>query len=428
VSQNGIRPSRYGTGMDGERSVVLVVPITPAETGNGLAMRAGMLLDALAPVAAVHVVIVPVSGPADGCSWTADRARTVTVVEPVTAEGARDHLTRQLANSELRERLHRTVPLPARATLAPPTLAPTIAAALPDSIEGPAAVLAMRIYLAPLGVYLARDLSAGRAVIDADDDDATLLRSLGDQESACAFDRLARTWLPDADAVFAASEADAAAIAMRAGLDRCDVVPNTVTVPTTVAPRPGIERLLFVGNLTYEPNRLAARLLASEILPAVRRQRPAVTLDLVGPHGGTLDDLGGVEGVRVTGAVADVAPYYASADVVVVPLRHGTGTRIKVLEAFAHGRPVVATPAAVAGLDLNPRGIDSDRTVEIAESTPEIARSVSRLLDEPAEAMIERAARLLVTRYSPTVVAPLLRAAVFGPGADRLAARPVPGG
>ncbi len=60
------RAVRYGTRMSAERSVVIVVPITPADSGNGLAMRAGMLLDALAPVADVHVVIVPVSGPADG--------------------------------------------------------------------------------------------------------------------------------------------------------------------------------------------------------------------------------------------------------------------------------------------------------------------------------------------------------------------------
>ena len=53
---------------------MLVVPLAPAATGNGLAMRAGMLLDSLASAADVHVVVVPVSGPADG-SWAARRAR-----------------------------------------------------------------------------------------------------------------------------------------------------------------------------------------------------------------------------------------------------------------------------------------------------------------------------------------------------------------
>ena len=59
----------------------MVVPITPADSGNGLAMRAGMLLDALAPVADLHVVIVPVSGPANGCAWAEARACSVSVVD-----------------------------------------------------------------------------------------------------------------------------------------------------------------------------------------------------------------------------------------------------------------------------------------------------------------------------------------------------------
>ncbi len=420
--------SRYGTGMGGEDFVVLVVPIVPAASGNGLAMRAGMLLDALASAAAVHVVVVPVSGRPDDCAWAADRARTFTVVEPVVGDRGRRHLTMQLANPELRARLDQTAPMPVRASLAPPTLAPSVAAALPAGSERPVAVLAMRLYLAPLGVYLARELSAARVVVDADDDDATLLRSLGDPEAADAFDRLARVWLPDFDSVFTASGFDAAALATRAGLDDVGVVPNTASSPATVTPPPRTERLLFVGNLTYEPNRVAARLLAGEILPALRRQRPSATLDLIGPHGGTLDDLATIEGVHVTGAVPDVGPWYAAADVVVVPLRHGTGTRIKVLEAFAHGRPVVATPAAVAGLDLDPGGGDPGPAVEIADSTEDIVRCVNGLLDEPGVAMIERAAQLLATRYSPAVVAPLVRVAVLGSPAQRLAAPPIPGG
>src|SRR4029077_16453319 len=124
-------------------------------------------------------------------------------------------------------------------------------------------------------------------------------------------------------------------------------------------------------------------------------------LDLVGPHGGALDDLGGGEGVRLTGAVPDVTPWYAGADVVVVPLRHGSGTRIKVLEAFAHARPVVATPVAVAGLDIDfdGEGSEGGRTVVIADSTDALARAVVRLLDDAPEAMIARAAALVAHRY-----------------------------
>jgi glycosyltransferase involved in cell wall biosynthesis len=412
------RVVRYGTRVSDERSVVMVVPITPADSGNGLAMRAGMLLDALAQVADVHVVIVPVSGPANACGWAEARACSVSVVDTSAGVAGYAHVTMQLADPDLRERLQRTAPLPARATLAPPTLAQSVAAALGDGVGQPAAVLAMRLYLAPLGVYLARELGAVRVVVDADDDDATLLRALGDHDEAEAFDRLARCWLPAADAVFAASGVDATAIAARAGLDGVGVVPNVVTIPAAPGPRPGTGRLLFVGNLTYEPNRVAARALVREILPAVRRAKPGATLDLVGPHGGALDDLGGVEGVRLTGAVPDVTPWYAGADVVVVPLRHGSGTRIKVLEAFAHARPVVATRVAVAGLDVDldfdGEGSEDGRTVAIADSTDGLAKAVVRLLDDAPEAMIARAAALVAHCYSPAVVAPLVQSAVLG--------------
>jgi len=415
--------------MSDGRSVVLVAPITPAASGNGLAMRAGMLLEALAPVAAVHVVIVPLSGPADDTAWAAARARSLTVVGPVTgAAAAREHVTMQLADPELRERLQRVAPLPVRATLAPPTLAPAVAASLPDDVTPPDVVLALRLYLAPLGAWLRRELAAGSMVVDADDDDAALLRSLGDADEADAFERLARGWLPDADTVFAASRPAAAALAANAGLHDVGVVPNAVALPAVRVPAPGNDRILFLGNLTYEPNRIAARRLVHEILPAVRRSRPRATLDLVGRHAGTLDDLAACDGVRLAGAVPDVTPWYASADVVVVPLQHGSGTRIKVLEAFAHGRPVVATPAAVAGLDLDRGRADPGPTALIAESSADLAQAVVGLLGNSRDSMTERAARLVADRYSPAAVAPLVRGAVLGHPGEDLRARAAPGG
>jgi glycosyltransferase involved in cell wall biosynthesis len=395
-------------------SVVLLAPIAPATTGNGLAMRAGMLVTALAPAADVHVVVVPVSGSTADHAWVTARASSVAVVEPATGSAARDHTTRQLADPELRTRLERTSPLPSRALLAPPTLAATVAAALPRGLGSVGAVLAMRLYLAPLGVQLARELSAGRIVVDADDDDAALLLALGNEEEADAYERLARCWLPVADAALAASAADAEGVAHRARLDasRVHVVPNAIDVPAHPPPRPGDDRLLFLGNLSYEPNRLAARALAETVLPRIRAHRPTATLELVGPlTAGALDDLDRVPGVRVVGAVPDVAPWYARADVVVVPLRHGAGTRIKVLEAFAHRRPVIATSVGVAGLD-----VEAGREVVIAESPDELARAVCEVLDDPVrgDALVEHAARLVDARYRPEVVAPLVRAAVLG--------------
>jgi len=121
-----------------------------------------------------------------------------------------------------------------------------VAAGLPEGIGRPAAVLVVRLYLAPLGVWLGRELAAESLVVDADDDDAALLRSLGETGEAEAFERLARCWLPDADAVFAASGPSSAAIATRAGLDHVGVIPNTVVVrrctPRYPQPAPPVPR------------------------------------------------------------------------------------------------------------------------------------------------------------------------------------------
>jgi len=352
-------------------SVVLVVPIAPARTGNGLAMRAAMLLDALADTTDVHLVIVPVSGPAS--PGTAMASRVVSI------------------------------------TTRPPT-EPLDPEHLPDEARESGVVLTMRTYLAPVGIPLGRALGA-RVVVDADDDDAALLAALGDATGAARADGLARTWLPRADAVVAASALDAAGIAGRAGLADVGVVPNAVAIPESVPPAPDADRLLFVGNLTYKPNIAAARILADEVLPGARATRPAATVQLVGPPAAAVAALGDRPGVDITGPVPSVAPHYAGADVVVLPLRHGAGTRIKVLEAFAHRRPVVATPIAVAGLAVEP-----DVHALVADEVDDLVALVDRVLATPDASieMVDRAHRLVCQHYSPEVVAPLVRSVALG--------------
>jgi len=392
-------------------SVVLVTPLMPAPTGNGLAMRAGMLLEALAAAGPVDLMVVPVAGGAEERGWAEARARSVHVVPPVVDDAqAREHVIAQLADPRLRARLEAAAPLPHRATLAPPTLAPRAAITLgPDS---PDAVLTLRLYLAPFGIELGRILGARRAVIDVDDDDEMLLRALGDPAEADACGRLARAWLPEADGVMTASPDDSAAVRERYGLATVDTVPNAVQ-PIADAPRgPGSARLLFVGNLTYRPNLDAAEWFVTEVLPRVRSTRPDATVDLVGPHlPGALDDLAAGVGVRVHGRVEDVAASYAATDVVVAPLLHGSGTRIKVLEAFAHRRPVVSTTAAAAGL-----GVQDGVELVIADGADAFAAAVVALLGDAvrAVALVEVAAATLARRFAPAVVAPLVRAAVLG--------------
>jgi glycosyltransferase involved in cell wall biosynthesis len=376
-------------------------------------MRAGMLLEALASRFAVELVVVPVSGPAIEWSWAGSLARSVTIVPPVDASTAAGHLTRQLADATLRARFEQTAPLPARVIEAPPTLAEGVSRELAGRSRRPLAVLVLRGYLAPFGCTLASRLAADRVVVDLDDDDELFARSIGAHEEADAIARVARVWLPDVDLVCVAAEGEARAIAARYGLRAVVTLPNAVRPPLAApAPPPGEGRLLFVGNLTYGPNVEAARVLVNEILPIVQRDHPGVSVDLVGRHAGTRSS---AADVRVHGSVADLEPHYRAADLVVAPLRHGGGTRIKVLEAFAHERPVVATPVAVSGL-----AVRDGHDLLLGESPAELAHAITALLDDRqlGRRLAEQAARTLADRYVQNVVAPLICDLVAGAPID----------
>jgi glycosyltransferase involved in cell wall biosynthesis len=361
-----------------------------------------MLLEALAGRFAVDLVIVPVAGPASNVTWATDLARSVVVVPPVDDSTGREHVTAQLSDATLRGRLRETAPLPARVAAAPPTLADDAFRRLDPSVAPPRAVFVFRGYLAPFGCTLARRLDSARVVVDLDDDDETLARSIGDHEEADAISRLARVWLPDADVVCAAAADEARAIATRYELRTVVTLPNAVRHAPPLPPPPGNRRLLFVGNLTYPPNLEAAQILVQEILPIVRKRHPDASVDVVGPYAGGLPE---TERVRVRGMVDSLEPWYRDADVVVVPLRHGGGTRIKVLEAFAYRRPVVATPRAVAGL-----AVTDGSDVLVAESAAGLACHISRLFDDGGRGaqLVEHAADTFDTHYALRVIAPLV--------------------
>ena len=391
-------------------SVVLVVPLAPAPDGNGLAMRAGMWLEALASHARVHVVVVPVAGPAAPLEWAAALAADAVVVEPEWSPST-ESVVAQLAEPALRERLTRTSPLPVLARAVPATLAVAAETALGPARAAPTSVVTMRSYLAPFGITLAHRLHAANVVVDLDDDDEQLLRDRGDGEEADAYGRLARAWLPDADVLVAASPGEATALTARYGLRAVETVPNAVRLPGSITAAPGQARVLFVGNLTYAPNVDAARLLADEVLPLLRDRVPDATVDLVGRHDDRLADLAGRTGIRLTGHVPDVAPYYSAADVVVAPLREGAGTRIKVLEAFAYGRAVVATPAAVAGL-----AVVDGQSVLLGDDPTTLADRAASVLTEPqlARRLVAEASRVVREHYVLDVVGPQARRVVFG--------------
>ena len=176
------------------------------------------------------------------------------------------------------------------------------------------------------------------------------------------------------------------------------LVPNGVDldrfapVPAPVDPT----GLVFVGSINYRPNTDAVLHCAQRILPLIRRSAGDATLTVVGqgapPAVRRLD--GGA--VRVAGMVPDVRPYLASAAVVVVPLRIGGGTRLKVLEALAMGKAVVSTSLGCEGID-----VEDGRHLLIADDPAHFAACVLRLLrDQEFARRLGTAGRELVqARY-----------------------------
>src|SRR5690348_2239314 len=154
------------------------------------------------------------------------------------------------------------------------------------------------------------------------------------------------------DLVFAASPSAVASLSVHGR--EVTVVPNVA--PRAATPMPSrkggrCKTVVFVGTMGYVPNDDAARWLVTRIWPRLRRlvQTP-VRLMIVGsdPSPGLLG-LARRPGVVVTGTVPDTAPFYRVADLAVIPVRAGSGTRIKLLEAAAYGVPVVATTLGAEG-------------------------------------------------------------------------------
>ncbi len=150
------------------------------------------------------------------------------------------------------------------------------------------------------------------------------------------------------------SELDAARAAVK-GFARVEVVPNGYPVPAVPAGRTVVgdhPTVLFAGTLRYPPNADGARWLVERVAPLLGARVPGLRVRLVGRHEPSQRSLDDPPQVTLVGPVDDMAAELARADVVAVPLRYGSGTRLKVLEAFAHRVPVVSTTLGAEGLDV----------------------------------------------------------------------------
>jgi glycosyltransferase involved in cell wall biosynthesis len=161
--------------------------------------------------------------------------------------------------------------------------------------------------------------------------------------------------------------------------------------------------LLFSGWLGTRANDDGVRFLVNEIWPLILKQFPAMHLLIVG--GGASEELKqvleGVRQVEVSGQVADVRPYFKHAGVALVPLRIGSGTRLKILEAMSQGNPLVSTRKGAEGIE-----VQDEVNILLADEPVAFAQAVGRLVAGPVlfDRMRATSRKFVEERYDWNVV------------------------
>ena len=214
-----------------------------------------------------------------------------------------------------------------------------------------------------------------------------------------AMARAERKYVTQADHVLTVSDQD------RDFFSSCVEPTKLTTIPTGVdveyfAPTPGTavpSTIVFSGSMDWMPNEDGVLWFVADILPSIRRHLPEATFWIVGRNpSAAVQKLETHDGVHVTGTVEDIRPYLSRAAVYVVPLRSGSGTRLKIFEAMAAGKAVVSTSIGAEGLP-----VDHGSNILLADEPEAFAESVVTLLSEPGTAQrLEQNARHLVeTQY-----------------------------
>ncbi len=208
------------------------------------------------------------------------------------------------------------------------------------------------------------------------------------------------------DSTLAVSPADLAALARIAPRARIDYLPMGVD-SDYFAPRseplPDPQLIVLTGSFEWAPKRHNLAVLANELFPQIRRLAPNARLWVVGRGlRGAARDPRRQDGVEYVGEVADVRPYIARAAVIVNYVESGGGIAIKVLEALAMEKPVVANTIAAEGIDAS-----NGRHLIIASTKDQFVERVAALLRDPVlQARLGRAGReLILEKYSSRVLA-----------------------
>ena len=186
---------------------------------------------------------------------------------------------------------------------------------------------------------------------------------------------LERRWLPKYSEVLAVSASDAETLRQIAPGLRIQIFPNAI--PAVPRPhRTDDEAIVFSGNMEYHPNRSAVRFFRSEVWPRLRERWPGLVWRLIGKNPEAVREFTtGDPRIEIVGPVEDAVAELAKGRVAVVPLLAGSGTRFKILEAWAAGVPVVSTSLGAEGFP-----VCDGTNILLADDAAALADAISRLL------------------------------------------------
>jgi glycosyltransferase involved in cell wall biosynthesis len=219
------------------------------------------------------------------------------------------------------------------------------------------------------------------------------------RRTASLIERAELEMLRSCDVHLTASERERERLASRLPQAELHVIPNGVDCGAFTAPcidPRGDPEIIFVGSMDYHANIDAVQWFAREIWPDLSHDHPRLRLTVVGRNPTPAIRALASESIEITGTVSDVRPYYSRALALVVPLRIGSGTRLKILEALAAGVPVLSTRLGAEGLEVAD-GI----TIMLADTPEQFRNCFLRLEASPDLRMklIQAGRELVSERY-----------------------------
>ncbi|MBW8010747.1 MAG: glycosyltransferase [Chloroflexi bacterium] len=281
-----------------------------------------------------------------------------------------------------------------------------------------------RLYMAPFVQPYRDDGFQGKIQVDLDDIESfasigmsQLYRQHGEKKTARKFSQNAkvykneeRKWLPTMDRVFVCKESDRLKLIENYQISQVEVLPNVVAMPKAVkGSHPDtIFTFLFVGVLDYFPNYDGLIYFCKQVLPLIKQistTKFKVKIVGNGVKEKLVSQFAHLPEVDVVGFMPDIWQVYAGADAVIVPLRAGGGTRIKILEAFSFQKPVISTPIGAEGIQA-----EHETHILIGETPNKFAQSCVRLIEDQdlRHLLSKNSYALFQEKYAPHVLDPIL--------------------